>query len=134
MLGIPSPSAVDNGQNATVHATHSIWRLDIDGLKEDATKTLSEKRLSEKLQAPEPASKKKSRGAAEENPQGSRIDPGSVDALRVPGVVLEVSNSLYRLRTCAGVLQTCYRADDLELFEEELGVTDLSSSQSVSDS
>ena len=133
MLGIPSPSAVDNGQNATVHATHSIWRLDIDGLREDATKTLSEKRLSEKLQAPESASKKKP-SAAEENPQGSRIDPGSVDALRVPGVVLEVSNSLYRLRTCAGVLQTCYRADDLELFQGELGVIDLGSSQSVSDS
>eukprot|EP00117_Sycon_ciliatum_P050529 scpid106992/ scgid35656/ len=71
---------------------------------------------------------KEIRPTSQQQHQGSRGSCGpqmGVNALRVPGAVVEVSNSLYRLRTSAGALHTCYRSDDLELFQGQVGGTTL---------
>ena len=49
-----------------------------------------------------------------------RIDRTCSDMLRLPCVIVQISgehHSLYRLRCSSGVLQRCYRADDLEPFK-----------------
>ena len=52
-----------------------------------------------------------------------RIDRAGTDSLRLPCVVVEEhAQGLYRLRSCSGVLDNCYRAGDLDGFKGDLTV------------
>ena len=53
------------------------------------------------------------------------IDRTCSDMLRLPCVIVQISgehHSLYRLRCSSGVLQRCYRADDLEPFKGDYSI------------
>ena len=54
-----------------------------------------------------------------------RIDRTCSDMLLLPCVIVQITgehHSLYRLRCSSGVLQRCYRADDLEPFKGDYSI------------